>query len=70
MMEDIISKMEKNIYRIKELVQIVKIRRSIYDFSLQLKNKSQSVISSEKREFDIINSVLGKCDVIIESKLV
>jgi len=69
-MEDIISKMEKNIYRIKELVQIVKIRRSIYDFSLQLKNKSQSVISSEKREFDIINSVLGKCDVIIESKLV
>lgn len=51
--------MEKNIFRIKDLISVVRIRKYFHDFLGELR-KIESW-SSDKREWDSLVNVLAKC---------
>jgi hypothetical protein len=56
--------MEKNIFRIKELVAVVRIRRSFYDFWQELR-----LGEGQQGSEQVLLDALMKCEAVIEAQL-
>jgi hypothetical protein len=70
LMADLLPKIEKSIFKVKELVAIVRIRKSYSDFLLAL-NRVPEWQGEEKLEvsWEAVSSAVAKCEVLIGARL-
>lgn len=66
-MGELLPKLEKNVFKIKELVPLVKIRKYYYTFLKYL--RSIDDWANGQRYSELLISALNKCEIMISSKL-
>lgn len=66
-MGELLPKMEKNVFKVKELVPLVKIRKYYFTFFKYL--RSIDDWASDQKYTEPLAAALNKCEIMISSKL-
>lgn len=67
LMGELLPKMGKNVFKVKELVPLVKIRKYYYTFLKYL--RSIGDWANDQKYSELLVTALNKCEIMISSKL-